>query len=227
MLSYRATLSTGAALPAWLKFNAANQTFTGTPPKDFSGLLAIKVTASDGSLSASDTFNLRIAPVNDAPKLAKAIPDRSVLEENFWTYKIAPGTFTDVDNAALRYKATLVNGAALPAWLSFNAANQTFSGTPPKDFTGPISLRVTASDGTSSVFDDFNLNVVNINDPTIFRMAIPDRHGVKNNGTNKEQFNFRLPDGTFTDAELDDHLHRQTGRRRRAADLAEVRSGPA
>ena len=51
---------TGNPLPAWLTFNGANRTFTGTPPLDFVGQLALKVTASDASSSVSDTFNLDI-----------------------------------------------------------------------------------------------------------------------------------------------------------------------
>ena len=55
-LTYSATLATGAALPAWLHFNASTETFTGTVPGGTSGL-DIEVTATDTSgLSASETF---------------------------------------------------------------------------------------------------------------------------------------------------------------------------
>ena len=64
-LSYSATLGDGAALPSWLSFNAGTRTFSGTPPQNFAGTLNLKVTASDGSLSAIDTFTLSVeaAPV--------------------------------------------------------------------------------------------------------------------------------------------------------------------
>ncbi|MBH5397112.1 hypothetical protein HZZ13_04805 [Bradyrhizobium sp. CNPSo 4010] len=42
-------------------------TFTGTPPANYNGTINIKVTASDGALTASDIFALTITPVNDAP----------------------------------------------------------------------------------------------------------------------------------------------------------------
>jgi hypothetical protein len=67
-LTYSATLGDGAALPSWLSFNATTRTFSGTPPQNFAGTLNLKVTVSDGSLSASDTFTLSVeaAPVTVA-----------------------------------------------------------------------------------------------------------------------------------------------------------------
>ena len=60
-LSYTAMLSDGSALPSWLIFDGT--TFTGTPPAGFTGSLDIRVTASDGQLSANGVFNLTVAPV--------------------------------------------------------------------------------------------------------------------------------------------------------------------
>ena len=65
-LTYTATLANGSPLPTWLGFNTVPRTFSGTPPQNFNGTVDLKVTASDGSLSASDTFRLTITPVNDA-----------------------------------------------------------------------------------------------------------------------------------------------------------------
>ncbi len=66
-LTYTATLADGSALPAWLAFDGTSRTFSGTPPQDFNGVLDLRVTASDGSASVSDTFTLTISPVNDDP----------------------------------------------------------------------------------------------------------------------------------------------------------------
>src|SRR5205085_6531015 len=60
----------------------------------------------------------------------------------------------------LSYRATLTDGSPLPAWLSFNAATRTFSGTPPLSSIGAtLGVRVTADDGKASVFDDFTIGV--------------------------------------------------------------------
>src|SRR5262249_46328223 len=57
-LTFSATLGDGSPLPAWLTFAEETQTFYGTPPQDFLNSLQLRVTASDGSHEASDTFNL-------------------------------------------------------------------------------------------------------------------------------------------------------------------------
>ena len=66
-LTYSARLADGSILPDWLTFNAATRTFSGTPPVNFNGALDLKVIASDGLHSASDSFRLTVTPVNDAP----------------------------------------------------------------------------------------------------------------------------------------------------------------
>ena len=64
----REPLAGGQALPVWLSFDAATATFSGTPPSNFNGTIDLTVTASDGTLSVSDTFTLTVDPVNDAPQ---------------------------------------------------------------------------------------------------------------------------------------------------------------
>ena len=61
MLGLTATLANGAALPAWLCFDAATQTFSGTPPNTASGLLAFTVTATDRmGATGNASFNVDI-----------------------------------------------------------------------------------------------------------------------------------------------------------------------
>jgi VCBS repeat-containing protein len=57
-----ATLADGSPLPAWLGFDALTGTFSGTAPAGF-GALSVRITASDGALSASSTFTLTEQPV--------------------------------------------------------------------------------------------------------------------------------------------------------------------
>ncbi|HEX2558919.1 putative Ig domain-containing protein [Phenylobacterium sp.] len=160
-LTYSATLADGNALPGWLLFDAGARTFTGTPPANFNGLLSIRVTATDGIAGAFDTFDLTIAPVNDAP-VAAALVDQTSAEDAPVSFAVA--AFSDIDGDALTYTATLENGAALPAWLSFDGATRAFTGTPPANFNGVIALKVTASDGTLSASDVFNLTITPAND---------------------------------------------------------------
>ncbi len=60
-LTYSAKLANDSDLPSWLKFDATTKTFSGISPSGAASTLAIKVIASDGSLSASQNFNLAIS----------------------------------------------------------------------------------------------------------------------------------------------------------------------
>lgn len=64
-LTYRASLTSGAALPAGITFNAGSRTFSGTPST--AGTYNIRVTATDGrGGQASDDFTLTVNPASTA-----------------------------------------------------------------------------------------------------------------------------------------------------------------
>ncbi|MDO8812807.1 MAG: putative Ig domain-containing protein [Gallionella sp.] len=168
-LSYGATLADGTVLPAWLTFNAATQTFGGTPGNWDVGNLNVLVTATDtGGLSASSTFAVDVANVNDAPTVSMALLGRATLQDAAFSFTVPAGTFDDVDficGDTLSYGATMADGTALPGWLTFDAATQTFSGIPSNGNVGNLNVLVTATDtGGLSASSDFALNVVNVND---------------------------------------------------------------
>ena len=160
-LTKTVTLENGQPLPSWLTYNAATETFTGMPDDPQVGTIAIRVTASDGKGGVvSDTFNLTIAPVNDAPVVANPIADATATTGSAFSFIVPANAFTDVDSPTLTYSATLASGAALPSWLTFNAATRTFSGTPADGSVGAVSVRVTATDSAGAkATDDFTITV--------------------------------------------------------------------
>src|SRR5204863_7576983 len=121
-LTYSATLASGAALPSWLNFNATTRTFSGTPLNSDVGTLAITVTAADtGALSASDTFNLVVTNVNDAPTVANPLADQQAKQSTLSNVVVPAGAFADVDAGdSLTSRATLATAAALPTRLSLD-----------------------------------------------------------------------------------------------------------
>ena len=149
-LSYSASLASGAALPSWLAFDAATRTFSGTPANADVGSLSLLVTATDGgNLKASGGFVLTVADVNDAPMLIVPIAGQSATQDRPFAFTLPSGTFIDIDAGdTLAYGAKLASGAGLPAWLTFDAATQTFSGTPANADVGAVAIRVTATDGS-------------------------------------------------------------------------------
>ena len=83
-LSYTATKADDTALPTWLSFAASTRTFSGTPTD--AGMVALKVTASDGNGgSVSDTFDITVAADTTPPTLISAtvVPNGSIMRFQF------------------------------------------------------------------------------------------------------------------------------------------------
>jgi trimeric autotransporter adhesin len=190
-LTYSATLANGSALPSWLTFNASTRTFSGTPPAGAASL-SIKVTATDtGGASNSETFTANlVAP--SAPVVTAQTGAQVWALTKAVNFTLASNTFTDPQGEALTYTATLSNGAALPSWLSFNAATRTFTGTPPTSANG-LTIKVTATDaGGASASETFA-----VTDPAS-PPTIADQTATQT-WTRGKSVSFTLASNTFTD----------------------------
>ncbi|UJW85359.1 putative Ig domain-containing protein [Devosia sp. SL43] len=160
-ITLAARTAAGTALPTWLKFDAATRTFSGTPNDADVGKLAVEVTASDGKGGlVTDSFDLTITAVNDAPRLSQAIVDQTGQSGAEFSFALPSATFVDVDNSTLTLSATLADGTALPTWLKFNAATGLFSGIPADAQVGSLTIKVTANDPSGlSASDEFKLTI--------------------------------------------------------------------
>ena len=199
-LTLGATLANGAALPSWLSFDAATWTFSGSPPAAADGqTFAITVTAADGQQGVvSDSFDLSIANANDAPVMAKPLQDQSHSGPGTWTYQLPADAFTDADGDSLTYGAKLADGAALPSWLSFDAATRSFSGNPPAGLLA-LDLEVTASDPSgASAAGSFRLNITEANDTPLSSKPIASQH-LASPGA----WSFQVPADSFVDPDGD------------------------
>lgn len=95
-LTYEATLTGGAPLPAWLNFSPATRVFSGTPGSLDTGIFEIVVTVTESSseqLSASDTFRLLVENVDDPPSGSSR--SLSLVKDTPWTFSAADFGFTD------------------------------------------------------------------------------------------------------------------------------------
>ena len=161
VLSYSATLADGTALPDWVKFDAATQTFSGLPSNWNVGLLNVSVTATDlHGATATSTFSLDIQNVNDAPIVVAHLADQQVAHGKRFSIVVPATTFDDWDivhGDSLSYSATLANGEELPKWLKFDAATRTFSGK--AEGSDKLSILLTATDQAgASVTQAFTLS---------------------------------------------------------------------
>jgi hypothetical protein len=203
-LSYTAQLSTGGALPSWLSFDSNTRTFNGTALNENVGTITVRIIANDSNGgTVSTTFDLVVNNTNDAPTVANAIVNQNVLEDAVLSFQFPANTFNDVDaGATLTYSSTLVGGASLPSWLTFNATTRTFSGTPLNEHVGTLALAVVANDGNGgTVSNSFNLVVTNTNDaPTVANVI------AGQSATEDLLFTFQFAPTTFNDVDANDVL---------------------
>ncbi|OUR88395.1 hypothetical protein A9Q81_23950, partial [Gammaproteobacteria bacterium 42_54_T18] len=121
------------------------------------------VTASDGVLTATQSFVITVVNTNQPPVLT-AITNQTVVENNTITVSLSA---TDADNDTLIYSVV-----GLPSFASLNGAEITI--TPGYDDAGSYGpITVTATDGVDSGTSTFTINVTNNNQaPTITSLPI-------------------------------------------------------
>ena len=203
-LSLTATLGDGSALPSWLTFDPASNSFIGTPRNNEVGMYEIKVTATDNSGAfVSDVYSLEVVNTNDAPEVVSGISDQQVNEDANYSFAVPSATFTDIDvDDALSLTATLGDGSALPSWLTFDPASNSFIGTPGNNEVGMYEIKVTATDNSGAfVSDVYSLKVLNVNDNPELVNELPDQEVDE-----RTYYSYTIPANTFTDIDAGDEL---------------------
>jgi VCBS repeat-containing protein len=141
---------------------AAAPDFEAPADADGDNVYQVQVTATDAAgLSATQSLAVTVTNLNEAPQVAANIPDQTATAEQAFSFQVPDGSFADPDAGdTLSLSAALAGGGALPAWLSFDPATGSFSGTPGEADTGTVSVRVTATDGGGeSVGNSFDIQV--------------------------------------------------------------------
>ena len=129
---------------------------------------------------------------NTAPTVANTIPDQMATVGTEFSYTVPADTFNDTDtDDTLTYSAKKADDSALPTWLAFDTSTRIFSGTPTAAET--VSVKVTASDGTASVSDEFDI--------TVSAILVPANWSLKPTGlTDGDQFRLIFLSSTKRDA---------------------------
>ncbi|MEW6100680.1 MAG: putative Ig domain-containing protein [Candidatus Omnitrophota bacterium] len=164
-LSFNATASdpdsdsvtiTAAGLQSWMNFDGV--TFNANPGYANSGNYSVAFSASDGSLSDTESITISVGEVNRPPTLAP-IGNRSVNEGSLLAFTISA---TDADSDTLVYSAD-----NLPTGAGFNAATRTFSWTPGYSQAGTypnVTFNVLDGNGGTDS-ESITITVVNVNRP--------------------------------------------------------------
>ena len=119
----------------------------------------------DGDAALSDSATVTLASEanasNTAPQQQFPLADRTVAAGESFEFALAQQAFRDPDAGdSLSYSVSKPGEGELPEWLSFNAEDRSFSGTPSSSDTGSMDVQVTAQDsegGTAS--DTFQLTI--------------------------------------------------------------------
>ena len=148
-ISYTASLVDGSALPGWLGFDPQTGTFSGSVPAGSTTTgIRVVATTSEGTASA-EAFKIYGQP--SRPVLAHQEGDQRVPAGTALTFTLPKGSFSAGDGSAVAYAASSPDGTALPGWLTFDPATETFSGrTPVGSTTTAVEVTATTPGGGSA-----------------------------------------------------------------------------
>jgi len=121
-----------------------------TPVSNAHGLVSITLTASDGTYQSSKSFDIDIAPVNDAPVLDDLANKTEVYKRAFSISLSA----SDIDGDTLVYSASSSN----PTVATVLVADNNITVTPLS--VGEATINATVTDGQQSVTKSMTLTVI-------------------------------------------------------------------
>ncbi|GAB3340578.1 hypothetical protein GCM10027299_54090 [Larkinella ripae] len=166
-----------SGLPGGLNYTPNTRTIAGTLTKPETATITVTGTDDDGA-TATVSFQLTFLaapepPANQAPVVAKSIPDQTTTVDQTFTYTIDAGTFTDSDGSIAKIELS-----GLPAGLTYTATNRVLSGTPSSPVTATVTAKATDNQG-ASVTTSFRFTVnskpVAENLAPVVMRAIPDQ----------------------------------------------------
>ncbi len=147
--------------------SSGNRTITLTPLPNASGLTTITLQVSDGTLSTSTTFGLRVNAVNDSPSIS-FIPNQR-LNEGETTGQIS-FFVDDVESSSdsLSVNASTSNGNVIPiSGIQFfgSGSSRSFTITAGPNSAGTAQITFEVSDGQGSTTTAFQVTVDAVNHP--------------------------------------------------------------
>jgi hypothetical protein len=166
----------GLPIGSGLRIDPLTGQISGVPTNEdaVESPISLTVLATDGALTATDTFSLTVINANDPPVIGSVPPLSNAVQDALYTYEVFAIDPDPNETQLLRFSLT-----SAPPWLSLtdnSNGTATLSGIPGNsDVTGDgsVVLVVSDPDGLSDT-QSFVITVENINDPPIFLSAPPD-----------------------------------------------------
>jgi hypothetical protein len=144
-------------LPSFLSFDEATHKLYGTPLNDDIGLHEVSLRVGDGTVFKYQDFDLQVEMKTHAPVITSSHVYTAV-EDIQYIYALKA---TDIDNDVLTF-----TGIKIPDWLDFYPSG-ILIGTPENSDVGIHEVILSVTDGLYTVYDSFNIEVLNVNDPPV------------------------------------------------------------
>jgi len=142
--------------PFWLQFNEAAGILQGTPSYSDTGTYQVVLRISDGLVFIDQLFSIDVQNINDPPEIT-SVPLSDAAEDSVYSYTV---NASDRDGDSLSFSVLSV-----PFWLNYDSLTRELSGIPLNENVGPANVVISISDGDTSVLHEFELQVINTNDP--------------------------------------------------------------
>ena len=117
------------------------------------------IEAVSGNYTRSQTVDVIVNDVNEAPQPNQVIGDQTVQEGDKGELNLADDLFIDPDGDNLQLTATMVDGSDLPDFIMFDADQGQFLFEPGPTDAEKYDIRVYASDGQLNNYVEFTLTV--------------------------------------------------------------------
>ena len=181
-LTYAVVGSTNSALVSATITQGTNLTLAFAA--NGNGTSQISVSATDGSLSVTNTFVVTVTAVNDAPVVILPIADFAVNEDAANVVTNLTLHFSDVETSAvsLTYAVVGSTNSALVSATITQGTNLTLAFTANSSGTSQVSMRATDPSGLS-VTNSFVVTVNAVNDVPNFALRAANTQSLINNGS--------------------------------------------
>jgi len=219
IVSVTATYSDGSALPSWWNFVAGyrdgggvwhNASFTVPRTTGVVGVYSIRITATDsGGLTASQTKTFTLYE-NTVPVLVALLVDQifyfGVGAPSSQPYQFGAGDFSDdpdndfPTNAYSAFARVDDNDVDLPTGITFSPGARKFTGQANEleGSAGVHTIRVYATDGLATIFDEFTITVEQYN-----QQVITNYNPLPVTAYTNQEFTYPIPSDMFTDPDAD------------------------
>ncbi len=148
---------------------------TVVPAPGYYGELLVNATLSDLEDLVYFTLDVTVNFTN-IPPVFTSDPVMEATENQLYSYVVTAEDI-DVGDPGTGQSLTFMP-VLLPGWLTLNPDGNILAGIPRNEDVGQNSVQIAVTDGTDTVFQDFTIEVINVNDPPFIAGQKKDLDGV-------------------------------------------------